>query len=170
MGEWEPCSAACGGGTRRRSVTCVDSFTLLPAIDTRCSSGNRPASESSCNNQICDLCSSSWLCKPPSFCAMGNCICVMEHTGERCEIPEGCESGIDRLGRCCGSGGLSRQGECCGPGASQGGDGDCCRSGHVDACGNCDGPYQVTRADFPDARVPMSQHLLVILRPFVGIA
>lgn len=50
-GNWQPCSASCGGGTQTRTVMCVDSAGAELA-DSACTTV-KPASSNTCNGQAC---------------------------------------------------------------------------------------------------------------------
>ncbi|XP_028396087.1 papilin-like [Dendronephthya gigantea] len=52
LGEWSQCSASCGGGTRSRSVQCMEINDNLIS-DDRCPEHNRPRNQEKCNETPC---------------------------------------------------------------------------------------------------------------------
>ncbi|EFN62926.1 ADAMTS-like protein 3, partial [Camponotus floridanus] len=56
-GEWSACSASCGGGSRTRSVFCIEEngneTTKLP--DHKCSSTHEPRTQETCNTVSCPM-------------------------------------------------------------------------------------------------------------------
>uniref|UniRef100_A0A0R3R2P6 TSP1_spondin domain-containing protein n=1 Tax=Brugia timori TaxID=42155 RepID=A0A0R3R2P6_9BILA len=57
--EWEKCSVSCGGGWRRRLITCSTRF---------CNEGEKPEQFERCNQQGCVKVSKVWQMSPWSHC------------------------------------------------------------------------------------------------------
>ena len=55
-GEWGPCSADCGGGTRSRTCTCVTLADGSEANETLCEDWPKPPDTTECNTAACDFC------------------------------------------------------------------------------------------------------------------
>jgi len=62
MGDWGECSAPCNGGTRTRSVVCVEPAAGAGVPNDRCAASGKtaPASTEECNTQACAWASSPW--------------------------------------------------------------------------------------------------------------
>ena len=65
VGGFGSCSAACGGGTQTRPVTCEDGFGTVVS-DALCDPGLRPSDTQSCNTQACTY---GWVAGPYGSCS-----------------------------------------------------------------------------------------------------
>lgn len=136
VSQWGDCNAQCGGGNRTRTVQCVDSQGA-PADDSMCTAQKFSTTEP-CNIQACDFCADN-PCLGRGQCLNGACQCSNGYSGDKCEIPPGCSSGIiDANLQCCDSGLVNVRGECCPQGSRVDADGECCDK-TIDVCGQCGG-------------------------------
>lgn len=158
LGPWSECSASCGGGVARRTVTCVaaladgtSSIHLggVPVPDSQCIQDlpaglSVPSRVVSCGMAPCQdsPCSGDLDCLMRGRCnATGVCDCDAGWAGPRCQNSVRCASGVVNAdGSCCMSGVVSpASGQCC-AGTSVSRAGECCAPDEsVDACGVCGG-------------------------------
>ena len=133
---WGECSAACGGGTRTRSVECLGPSGN--ATDPGACRGPKPVPTEPCNIQACDFCAGN-PCLGRGICTAGACACTDGYAGPKCEIPPSCTSGVvDANLACCPSGLVDLRGGCCPPGSRLDFAGECCGQA-IDVCGVCGG-------------------------------
>lgn len=102
--------------------------------------GSRPAASEACNLYACDFCEEDNTCSGHGACSGNQCSCQDGYSGQYCEVPPDCTSGVvDASLSCCPSGVVNSTGSCCPKGAALDGTGACCADGWVDACGVCGG-------------------------------
>jgi len=135
---WDQCTVSCGGGTQSRSVMCVDKDGDT-VEDANCVVDARPDDQKVCNNEPCDRCIES-ICLGRGVCSNGACSCNEGFSGQYCQVPESCGTGVVGSNlQCCDSGSVDLEGNCCEDKGAEIDDlGTCCSQG-VDACGVCGG-------------------------------
>jgi len=141
------CSAACGGGEKRRTVTCVDAdgnqVDEAECAVAAAGAGTKPSPVAACNTHACAPCAGE-PCSGHGTCAADEesmqCHCSVGYTGAFCATPDTCAGAVDVGNECC-AGVLMSGGVCCGTSSDAAVDsrGECCESGVLDACGVCDG-------------------------------
>eukprot|EP00890_Picochlorum_soloecismus_P002198 jgi/Picsp_1/297/NSC_00296-R1_cre-gon-1 protein len=135
---WDQCTVSCGGGTQSRSVKCVDRDGNN-VDDSNCVADARPDDQKVCNDEPCDLCVES-ICLGRGVCSNGACTCDEGFSGQDCQVPTTCSTGVVGSNlQCCDSGSVDLEGNCCADKDAEIDDlGACCSQG-VDACGICGG-------------------------------
>lgn len=136
VGPWSACSVQCGGGTRNRTVQCIDG-SGAPSTDCR---GIQPPAQQRCNEAPCA--GACGHCSGRGRCVDAACRCEGGWSGRACEVPPGGSScgdrgRLDASGGCCAGGRVDVDGRCCAGGVLDGA-GRCC-VGSVDGCGMCGG-------------------------------